>query len=160
PFISGPLDAGNYYFVAGYSSDGSTYAESQSDSEPFSIPQASPSILTTASPAITLDDSGAPTISDTITMSGAYNPTGTLVVTCSVPSGTSPTSTELSGHCLFAVISTFPSMAAPAGACNCSASYVGDGNSSTSTDAGGAREPFVVPPASPSILTTASDPIT
>src|SRR5262249_10738348 len=36
PFISRPLPAGDYYFVAGYS-DGNDFGESQSDSEPFTI---------------------------------------------------------------------------------------------------------------------------
>jgi hypothetical protein len=162
PFVSGPLGAGDYYFVAGYS-DGDTYGSSQSDSEPFTIPKASPSINTTASGAITLDASGAPTISDSAVVSGAYNATGSIHFALSL-NGTTVYSTDDpltgDGNGTYSASYTLPTTGTVAGTYTWSVTYTGDGNNNPAVDQGGAAEQTVVSKANPSIVTQASGAIT
>jgi hypothetical protein len=81
PFISDALGAGDYYFVAGFS-DGSSFGESQSDSEPFTIDKGSGALdfTTTINPS---DEVAVGTsVYDTATFGDLTNvpikPTGTV----------------------------------------------------------------------------------
>ena len=69
--------AGTYTWSASYAGDGNNNSASDQGgtAEQTVVSKAQPSLNTTASSAITLGTT-APTISDTITMSGAYYPTG------------------------------------------------------------------------------------
>ena len=85
------LDAGSYAFKAAVPGS-SNYLGDFSDCEPFTVDKASPSIVTSAT-----DATGASTtISDSATLSGGYNPAGTITFKLYGPSATpSCTSTNL-----------------------------------------------------------------
>src|SRR5262249_59692718 len=88
---------GNYVWKATYDPstppppDGNNNGASDNGSEAaeqLTVNKASPTIVTTASGDITLDDKGAPTLSDTIVKSGAYFPTGQVLRTPAPPTPT------------------------------------------------------------------------
>ena len=117
-------------------------------------------IVTTASPAITLD-STAPTLTDAAVLSGGYFPTGNVVFTLTGPAGFVYTQTDtVSGNATYAASTTLPTTGTVAGAYTWTVTYAGDANNSAASDQGGSAEQTLVSPASPTIVTTASPDVT
>src|SRR5262249_48529086 len=122
------------------------------------VSKASPTIITTASSAVTLGTGGAPTLSDSAVVSGGYHETGTLhfvleqgtvsVYTHDV--GVSGNGTYNSGGY------PLPTSGAVTGTYPWTVTYGGDANDNTASDQGGTAEQTVVSPASPTLYTTAS----
>ena len=124
------------------------------------VAQASPTLVTTASPALTLG-STAPTLTDSAVLSGGFNPTGDLVFTLTGPGGFSYTQTDpVSGNGTYTASTLLATTGTVAGTYTWSATYEGDVNNNTAIDQGGAAEQTVVSPANPTIVTTASPAIT
>ena len=124
------------------------------------VSPANPTIVTTASPAITLGTT-APTLSDSAVLSGGYYETGNLVFTLTGPDGFSYTQTDtVSGNGTYTASDALPTTGTVAGTYTWTVSYVGDGNNNGADDQGGTAEQTVVSPASPTIVTTASPAIT
>ena len=73
----GPLIPGDYSFAAHYNGD-TTYLPSDSPVEPLTIAKASPSLSTTILSPTTAVTAGNVTVQDRATISGGFNPTGTL----------------------------------------------------------------------------------
>ncbi|MGO9809857.1 MAG: putative Ig domain-containing protein [Isosphaeraceae bacterium] len=118
-----------------------------------------PTLVTTASPAVTLGTSSQTTLTDTAVLSGGHNPTGTITFTLSGPSGPVDTETvTVDGNSTYTTPTgyTLPTSGTVAGSYTWSASYGGDDNNKDASDQGGSAEQTVVSPASPTLTTTAS----
>ena len=102
--------------------------------EPVTVAPASPTISTTPNPTdVTLDDSGSPTLTDSATLAGGYNPTGTINFTLYDPDGTTVVDTEtvsVSGNGSYSTPTgyTLPTTGTVTGTYQWVASYSGDGN--------------------------------
>src|ERR1035437_2229792 len=138
--------------VAVVAGDNSTYGHTFN----LSVGQcqkASPSIITLTGGSVVLGDGHK--LTDTATLSGGYNSTGTITFTLSDPSGTlrDTETATVSGNGSYATPTGFlPNVA---GTWHWVASYSGDaGNSKVAS--GASDEPVVVNPAGPSIATTLS----
>ena len=87
-----PTQAGTYQWVAVYSGDANNSgATSGFGSEPETVSQASPSIITT--PGGTVTFGGMVKLTDSATLSGGYNPTGTITFYLFAP-GVTPNSND------------------------------------------------------------------
>jgi uncharacterized repeat protein (TIGR01451 family) len=129
-----------------------------SDSNPAAevtvVSPASPTLATTASPAVTLGTT-APTLSDSAVLSGGFNPTGSIDFTLTGPGGFSFTQTvPVSGNDTYTASTTLPTTGTVAGTYTWTAHYGGDPNNSEASDQGGPAEQTVVSPAGPTISTT------
>jgi hypothetical protein len=170
PFVSAPLVPGSYYFVAGYSDvGGSDFGESQSDSEPFTILQASPTLVTTATPngLFALPTTVAPTLTDSAVLSGGYNPTGTITFSLYYNGGSTAVDTEtvpVSGNGTYTTPMgyTLPTDVTVTGSYVWTASYTGDSNNGMASDDGTslAEQVQVGRPNASSFTTSASPAIT
>jgi hypothetical protein len=155
---------GTYTWTASYNLDGSdcnndSAADPGGPTEQTVVSPGQPTLTTTASPAITLDASGAPTISDTITMSGAYFPTSNINVTLKLGSTTVATFTPAAANGTITETYTLPTTGSVTGTYTWSASYNlsgNDCNNGSATDQGGTTEQTVVSQARPTIVTTAN----
>jgi hypothetical protein len=157
---------GTYQWVAQYSGsldsfgNGADPASTNCGDEPVVVSPANPSLVTTASPAVTLGTSSV-TISDTAVLSGGYNPTGSINFTLMLGSTTVYTTSDpVSGNGSYGASYTLPTSGTVTGTYTWSASYTGDGNNNGANDQGGAAEQTVVSPANPSLVTTASPAVT
>ena len=96
--------------------------------------KASPTITTTANPSsVTLSNSGSPTLKDSATLSGGYNPTGTITFTLYGLDGTTVVDTEtatVSGNGTYTTPTgyTLPTTGTVTGTYQWVASYSGDAN--------------------------------
>jgi hypothetical protein len=150
--------AGTYTWSVTYAGDANNYCAVDQGGSPEQtvVSPASPTIVTTASSAVTLSPP-APTLSDSAVVSGGYFETGSLIFTLTGPNGFSYTQTDtLSGNCTYTASDTLPTTGTVAGTYTWSVTYAGDANNNSAVDQGGSAEKTVVSPASPSILTTAS----
>jgi hypothetical protein len=151
---------GTYVWSASFTSTNSNYFSASDDgvNETTTVSPASPGIMTQASPTggITLDGNGAPTISDTITMTGAYFPTGNIIVTLSGPGGQSYSYTQPAANGSFTESQQLPTTGTVAGTWTWSAVYAGDANNGSAVDQGGTAEQVGVTAASPTITTTSN----
>ena len=121
---------------------------------------ASPTIVSTASPAITLSTT-APTLSDSAVLAGGYYETGSVVFTLTGPGGfTYSQSDPLNGNRTYTAATALPTAGTVAGTYTWHVSYPGDGNNNAAVDESGAAEQTVVAKASPTLVTTASPAIT
>ena len=149
----GPLAAGSYSFQAVYSGD-ANFTGSTSTCEPLTITQAAPTIATTPSAGGQVGIS----VSDTATLSGGFNPTGTVTfdlfgpgdATCGGDAVFTSTNT-LSARS--ATSDTFPTTVA--GTYEWMATYNGDVNNAAVTSLCG-DESVVLAQATPTIATTPS----
>jgi uncharacterized repeat protein (TIGR01451 family) len=124
--------------------------------EQVTVAPANPTLVTTASPAITLGTT-APTLSDTADLEGGFFPTGNIVFTLSGPGGFSETRTDtVNGNGTYTASTTLPTTGTVAGTYTWSVTYAGDDNNNPVNDQGGPTEQTVVSPASPAISTTPS----
>src|SRR5262249_4967160 len=125
--------------------------------ERVTVNKATPTIVTTASPDVTLPTGppGTVTLSDAADLEGGYFPTGSLVFTLTGPGGFSFTQTDtVSGNGMYTASVTLPTTGTVAGAYTWTAHYVGDGNNAAANDQGGITEQTVVSPANPTLTTT------
>src|SRR5262249_27084709 len=151
---TGPLAAGSYSFIAVYSGDG-FHAGSTSAVEPLTVIEASPMLTTTPNETtVTLGDIPPPILQDEATLSGGFDPTGTITFelfqgttlvhpeTVAVDRGNG-TYTTLTGF-------TLPTSGTAAGTYQWVASYSGDANNNAAfTDTNAADEKVIVSPATP-----------
>jgi hypothetical protein len=123
------------------------------------VSPAQPTLTTLASGPITLNANGAPTISDTADLEGAYFPTGSITFTLTFNGNpvTAATQTDtVTKNGTYNASFTLPTTGTVAGTYLWHAVYTsGDGNNLTASD-NGQKESTVVSPASPSISTTAN----
>jgi hypothetical protein len=120
---------------------------------------ATTSLTTVASPDVTLSGSNV-TLIDSATLSGGFNPTGTITFTLTSPSGP-PVDTEtvaVNGNGAYAtpVGFTVPTSGTVVGTYSWTVIYSGDVNNNPATDQGTSAEQTVVSPASPRLGTAAS----
>ncbi len=151
--------SGTYTWSASYSGDPNNNAANDQGgtAEQTVVSPASPTLATTASPAIPLDGTGAPTLTDTAVLSGGYSETGSITFTLSGPGGLSYTQIDpVSSDGTYNAATTLPTTGQVAGAYTWSAKYSGDSNNNSANDQGGSAEQSVVNPASPTLVTTAS----
>jgi hypothetical protein len=117
------------------------------------VTAASPTITTTANP--TTEVVGTAALKDSATLSGGFNPTGTITFTLTSPSSTvvDTETVAVTGNGTY----TTPTGAVPAttGTYHWVASYSGDANNSA-VASGASAEPVVITAASPTITTTAN----
>ncbi len=134
--------AGVYQWDATYNGDtnNKTASDSGSPSEQTTVFPASPTVTTTASPTNVALFSNAPvTLSDTATLSGGFNPTGTITFTLTGPGGFSYVQTDaVNGDGAFTGSTSLPIGGAVAGTYSWVASYSGDGNNNGASESGSA----------------------
>jgi hypothetical protein len=150
--------AGTYTWSAIYSGDGNNAStqDQGGTAEQTVVSPASPSLLTTASSAVTLGTT-APTLSDSAALSGGFFETGSITFTLTGPGGFSFTQTDtVNGDGTYTAGTTLGTSGTVTGTYTWSAIYSGDGNNASTQDQGGTAEQTAVSPASPSLLTTAS----
>ena len=148
---------GTYTWTVAYSGDGNNNAASDQGgaAEQATVSAASPTLVTTASSAITQRGTTAPTLTDTAVLSGGYFPTGNIVFTLTGPGGFSYTQTDtVSGNGTYTASTTLPTTVA--GTYTWTARYGGDVNNNAASDQGGRAEQATVSPASPTLTTTPS----
>ncbi len=152
---------GVYQWIASYSGDANNNPVQTAcgdANESSTVNKASPSLTTLASPT-TGTVGVAITVGDTATMSGGFNPTGSVTFTlysdaaCSIPVGVSGSGTLSGGIATFSTSWTPPSV----GTFYWQASYGGDANNNSFTEGcNQLNEEIVIGKASPSIVTQAS----
>ena len=148
---------GIYHWVATYNGDANnTTVSSGCTTEPVTTGQATPTIATTPSAAGPV---GTP-VFDTATVSGGFNPTGTVTFQLFPPSDSTcaappvfVSANPLSGSPLSATSGSFPTAAV--GTYHWSATYSGDANNTTASS-GCAAEPVTITQATPTIATMPS----
>src|SRR5208337_2909927 len=117
-------------------------------------------LTTTASGPITLNASGAPTITDTADLEGGYLPDGLASsITFTLDLGSTQvytTSDRVSGNGTYSASYTLPITGAVTGTYTWHAHYSGDAENNAASDQGGTAEQTVVNAAIPTITTTAS----
>ena len=119
-----------------------------------------PALMTTASQAVTLG-TVAPTLTDSATLSGATQPTGTITFVLTGPGGFALTHTDpVNGNGTYTAGATLPTTGLVAGMYTWSAHYSGDANNNSANDQGGTAEQTVVTNASPNLVTTSSPNVT
>ena len=159
-----PNSAGTWHWLAVYSGDSNNSgANSGCTSEPVTTQKASPSVNTQANP--TTGTAGSGTLADSATLSGGYNPGGTITFYLFSPSQTCTTSPEAGTytfHQQFSVDgngSYGPTTGGPtpnsAGTWHWLAVYSGDSNNNWA-DSGCTSEPVTIQKASPSVDTQAN----
>jgi hypothetical protein len=147
---------GTYNWVATYSGDINNTTETSACGAESVTVSATPTLTTTASAAVDLGGS----VSDTATLSGGNNPTGTITFnlfgpgngTCSGASiFTAPATVNGNGN-----YSSGPYTPTAAGTYNWTATYSGDANNQVANDGCGAPNESVVVSKSQTVLTTDS----
>src|SRR5262249_37413711 len=147
---------GAYVWTAHYSGDANNNSADDpgtSDQEQVTVNPASPTVLTTATPAsVTLP--GSVTFSDSAVLAGGYHPTGTLTFTLTGPNGFSYTQKDtVSGNGTYTA-SDGPISNPDAGTYTWTVTYSGDDNNNSAVDQGGRNEQTIVSAAGPGIVTT------
>ncbi len=157
---------GKYQWVANYSGDLNNTPGSDSDSsESVTIIAASPTLVTTASPAVTLGITTT-TITDMADLEGAFSPTGSIVFTLTLNGNPVPAATQtdtVTHNGLYSASYTLPTTGNVTGTYLWHAVYTsGDGNNNNTNDtlSSASKESTVVSPASPTLITTASQAVT
>jgi hypothetical protein len=154
--------AGTYTWSAHYSGDSNNNSASDQGgaAEQAIVSPGSPSLATLASGAVTLGTT-APTLSDRAALTGGFFDTGSITFTLTGPGGFSFTHTDtVAGAGTYTASDTLPTLGAVGGTYTWSAYYSGDSNNHSANDQGGAAEQTVVSLPAPSLVTTASSPVT
>jgi hypothetical protein len=146
---------GTYYWVDSYSGDPNNFAVTSGDTiEPVVVSQATPTITTTAHPTST-DIFGAASLTDSATVTGGDNPTGTITFEFYNNSTASGTPLFTDTETLAGGTATSRSYGAPAvGTYYWVDSYSGDTDNASVTS-GDTVEPVVVTQTTPLIFTNA-----
>jgi hypothetical protein len=157
-----PAQAGTYWWTASYGGDSGNHpAASGCGSESVTIGQVSPGITTTPSSTGT-GNAGSTTVKDTATLSGGFNPAGTIAFTLYGPSQTAnctttPVNTEsatVTGNGSYTTPTGFtPSQG---GTYWWTVSYTGDANNKTAASGCGTESVTITSLASPSLTTASS----
>src|SRR5262249_43801446 len=159
-FPSRSKATGTYQWDAAYSGDSndSQVSDIGATNERVTVSPASPTLVTTASPDVTLPTGppGTVTLSDSAFLLGGFNPTGSIFFTLTGPGGFMYTQTDtVTGNGPYAASVTLPTTGTVAGTYTWTAHYSsGDGNNADADDQGGVAEQTVVSPASPTLTTT------
>ncbi len=152
---------GTYQWNASYSGDSNdtSTSENNASAEQTVVSPANPSLVTTASSAITLGTT-APTITDAAVLSSGYLPDGlasNITFTLKLGSSTVYTTTDaVSGNGSYSASYTLPTTGVVTGTYTWSAQYGGDPDNDSAHDQGGTSEQTTVSPASPNLITTPS----
>jgi hypothetical protein len=158
--------AGTYTWTVTYGGDKNNNAASDQGgtAEQTLVSPASPTIMTIASPNVTLLPTGPPgtvTLSDAAFLSGGYSPGGSIVFTLTGPNGFSYTQTDqVSGNGTYSASTTLPTAGTVAGTYTWTARYDGDDNNNAANDQSGPTEQTVVFLASLTLVTIASPNVT
>ena len=155
--------AGAYQWVAVYGGDGNNGEVSDGDpaAEQVDVIPASPTLLTTASPNVTLPAPVPTFLTDTADLTGGFNPGGSIIFTLTGPGGFSYTQMDtISGNGAYSASTTLPTTGTVAGTYTWTANYEGDANNAAAADQGGAEEQTVVGAASLTLVTIASPNVT
>jgi hypothetical protein len=134
--------AGTYHWSVSYSGDSnnSGTTDQGGPAEEITVSQASPSLVTTASPSST-SGATAPTLSDSAVLSGGFFATGTITFTLSGPGGFSYTQTDtVSGDGTYNAAVRLPNTGIAAGTYAWSVVYSGDANNLSASELGGVNE--------------------
>ncbi len=136
---------GTYQWDATYSGDANNNAASDTGSaaEQVTVNTASPTLGTIPDPTTVTLGANAVTLTDTATLEGGFNPTGTITFTLFHNGGTTPVDTEtvtVSGNGTYTTPTGFPlpSSGTVTGTYQWDASYSGDGNNNAASDNGAA----------------------
>ncbi len=159
-----PSVAGTWNWVAVYSGDANNNStNSGCGNEPVTVGKTAPTVTTSANP--TSEIVGGADLADAATLSGGYNPTGTITFYLFSPSQTCTAVPANSSDYTFTdTVSvtgngTYDTIAGPsptaAGTWNWVAVYSGDANNGT-TNSGCGTEPVTVNQASPTVTTAAN----
>ncbi len=118
-----------------------------------------PTLVTTASPAVTLNSSGPPTLTDTAVLSGGYLADGlSSNITFTLDLGSTQVYTAsdaVTTNGTYTASYTLPTTGAVTGTYTWHAVFSGDANNNGATDQSGTAEQTVVSPAKPTLVTTA-----
>ena len=146
-----PTSAGTYEWVASYSGDtDNNLFTTTKGSEPETVPAPVPPLSTTAGSTVVV---GASSLTDSATLSGAYNPTGTITFALYAPNSTTVVDTEtdtVSGNGTYTTPNGY--LPAATGIYEWVVTYSGDSNNNTVSSTKG-NEPETVIPASPTLGT-------
>jgi ELWxxDGT repeat protein len=149
-----PTATGAYQWVASYGGDSNNNGiSSTKGTEPETVSAASPTISTLAGGTVVVG--GGSKLTDSATLSGGYNPTGTITFTLYAPNGTTVVDTEtatVSGDGTYSTPNGY--LPSTTGTYQWVASYGGDSNNNGISSTKGA-EPETVSAASPTISTLA-----
>jgi hypothetical protein len=152
-----PTATGTYHWVAAYSGDmNNNPVRSGEGEEPETVTAASPMITTNAGGTVVIG-SGA-RLTDSATLTGGFNPTGTITFTLTGPGGTTvdTETATVNGNGAYTTPTGF--LPTAIGTYQWVASYSGDSNNHPVASRSG-DEPETVTPASPTITTTAGGPV-
>jgi sporulation-control protein spo0M len=146
--------SGAHSYIAAYSGD-AVYIGTASPIEPLTVNKVSPTIGTSAS-ATAGGVVGSAVLSDSVTVSGGYNPTGTVSFTLTQPDNTtiSVGTVTINGDGTYALATTVPGT--EIGTYTWHASYAGDAFNNGAVD-NGTNESVSIIKATPSISTSASE---
>ena len=151
---------GTYNWVVTYSGDANNNAVASSfGNESGQVHPANPSLGTNASPShVTLSNASPPILTDSATLSGGFQETGTITFDLYAPGGVAPIDTEIvtvSGDGTYGTPTgyTLPTTGTVIGTYQWVVTYSGDGNNNGVASANG-NEPVVVDSATPLISTT------
>ena len=139
-------EVGTYTWSASYTGDGlNNGAIDGGTNESVDVLPAGPSIVTTPNPTVVTIGSSCGALTDTATLSGGVNPSGSITFTLYAPGNNTPVDTEtvtVHGDGTYATPHgyTLPNGSPTPGAYQWDATYNGDGNNSKATDANNAWE--------------------
>ncbi len=150
---------GTYQWDATYSGDTNNNAASDvnNPNEQVTVSAASPRLTTTPTPATVALGANPVTLTDTATLAGGFNPTGTITFTLFLGSTLVDTETAtVSGNGSYTTPTgyTLPSTGTVTGTYQWDATYSGDGNNNAASDNNAANEQVTVSAASPTLSTT------
>ena len=139
--------AGTWTWHVSYASDANNNGavDQGGTAEQTVVSRASPSIATTASPAVTLG-TAAPTLSDSAVLTNGYYESGDIVFTLTGPAGftTVTQSDTLTGNGTYTASDVLPTTGTVIGTYTWHVSYAGDGSNNSAADGGGTAEQTVV----------------
>src|SRR5262249_2152651 len=124
--------AGTYQWVASYSGDPNNnpaFADTNADEEKVTVLDPTPTRITTADPTTVTLGPNAVTLTDTATLSGGFNPTGTIVFELFLIGGSEPVfvgAVPVNGNGSYTTAVTLPPTALVPGTYQWVAVYSGD----------------------------------